>query len=108
MTEISQRQATVLHALSTIGPMTNYELQLQLDWPMTSVRNIVQVLRRKDRLRIVSYELDKTGHYAPIYAEGAGSDAKKPPPKPAINQTFSAYLTAKTHRKMGVWAGLMQ
>ena len=108
MTEISQKQNEVLQALAIIGPMTNYELQLHLDWPMQSVQNIVQKLKRKERVRIVSYELDRTSHYVPLYAEGGGADARRPPAKPALNQTFSAYLVAKANRKMGVWAGLMQ
>ncbi len=108
MDDVNFRQNEVLQALATIGPMTNYELQLHLDWPMQSVQNIVQKLKRKERVRIVSYELDRTSHYVPLYAEGGGADARRPPAKPALNQTFSAYLVAKTHRKMGVWAGLMQ
>ena len=108
MDEISDKQNEVLQALALIGPMTNYELQLHLDWPMQSVQNIVQKLKRKERVRIVSYELNRTGHYVPLYAEGGGADARRPPAKPALNQSFSAYLSAKAHRKMGVWAGLMQ
>lgn len=108
MDEISDKQNEVLQALTSIGPMTNYELQLHLDWPMQSVQNIVQKLKRKDRVRIVSYELNRTGHYVPLYAEGGGTDARKPSARPALNQTFSAYLSAKAHQKMGVWAGLMQ
>lgn len=108
MDDVNFRQNEVLQALALIGPMTNYELQLHLDWPMQSVQNIVQKLKRKERVRIVSYEMDRTLHYVPLYAEGGGADARRPPSKPALNQAFSAYLVAKTHRKMGVWAGLMQ
>ena len=108
MTEISDKQNEVLQALALIGPTTNYELQLHLDWPIQSVQNIVQKLKRKELARIVSYELNRTGHYVPLYAEGGGADCRKPPSKPALNQSFSAYLSAKAHRKMGVWAGLMQ
>lgn len=108
MTEVSPNQDDVLQALASIGPMTNYELQLHLDWPVKVVSSVLQNLKRKELIRVVSYELDRTSHYVPLYAEGGGVDARRPPAKPALNQTFSAYLSAKTHRKMGVWAGLMQ
>ena len=108
MTEVSPNQDDVLQALASIGPMTNYELQLHLDWPVKVVSSVLQNLKRKELIRVVSYELDRTSHYVPLYAEGGGVDARRPPAKPALNQTFSAYLSAKAHRKMGVWAGLMQ
>ena len=108
MTEISQKQNEVLQALALIGPMTNYELQLHLDWTVKAISSILQNLKRKELIRVVSYELDRTSHYVPLYAEGGGADARRPPAKPALNQSFSAYLSAKAHRKMGVWAGLMQ
>jgi len=108
MTDVNFRQNEVLQALALIGPMTNYELQLHLDWPVKVISSILQNLKRKERVRIVSYELDRTSHYVPLYAEGGGADARRPPAKPALNQAFSAYLVAKANRKMGVWAGLMQ
>ena len=108
MTEISQKQNEVLQALALIGPMTNYELQLHLDWSVKAISSVLQNLKRKELIRVVSYEMDRTLHYVPLYAEGGGADARRPPAKPALNQAFSAYLSAKTHRKMGVWAGLMQ
>jgi hypothetical protein len=108
MDDVNFRQNEVLQALALIGPMTNYELQLHLDWPVKVISSILQNLKRKELIRVVSYELDRTSHYVPLYAEGGGADARRPPAKPALNQTFSAYLVAKTHRKMGVWAGLMQ
>jgi DNA-binding MarR family transcriptional regulator len=108
VTEISQKQNEVLQALALIGPMTNYELQLHLDWTVKAISSILQNLKRKELIRVVSYELDRTSHYVPLYAEGGGADARRPPAKPALNQSFSAYLSAKAHRKMGVWAGLMQ
>ena len=108
MTDVNFRQNEVLQALVSIGPMTNYELQLHLDWSVKVVSSVLQNLKRKELIRVVSYELDRTSHYVPLYAKGGGVDARRPPAKPALNQTFSAYLVAKTNRKMGVWAGLMQ
>ena len=108
MDDVNFRQNEVLQALALIGPMTNYELQLHLDWPVKVISSILQNLKRKELIRVVSYELDRTSHYVPLYAEGGGADARRPPAKPALNQTFSAYLVAKANRKMGVWAGLMQ
>ena len=108
MDDVNFRQNEVLQALALIGPMTNYELQLHLDWPVKVISSILQNLKRKELIRVVSYELDRTSHYVPLYAEGGGVDARRPPAKPALNQTFSAYLVAKANRKMGVWAGLMQ
>ena len=100
MTEISEKQNEVLQALAVIGPMTNYELQLHLDWPMQSVQNIVQKLKRKERVRIVSYELDRTNHYVPLYAEGGGADCRKP-----AKVTKKPDLP-KLRKELGVWAGL--
>ena len=108
MDDVNFRQNEVLQALAVIGPMTNYELQLHLDWTVKAISSVLQNLKRKELIRVVSYELDRTSHYVPLYAEGGGADARRPPAKPALNQTFSAYLSAKAHRKMGVWAGLMQ
>ena len=108
MYDVNFRQNEVLQALALIGPMTNYELQLHLHWTVKEISSVLQNLKRKELIRVVSYEMDRTCHYVPLYAEGGGTDAKRPPAKPALNQTFSAYLVAKTHRKMGVWAGLMQ
>ena len=99
MTEISQKQNEVLQALALIGPMTNYELQLHLDWPMQSVQNIVQKLKRKERVRIVSYELNRTSHYVPLYAEGGGADARRP-----AKVTKKPDLP-KLRKELGVWAG---
>lgn len=100
MTEISQKQNEVLQAFALIGPMTNYELQLHLDWPMQSVQNIVQKLKRKERVRIVSYELNRTSHYVPLYAEGGGADARRP-----AKVTKKPDLP-KLRKELGVWAGL--
>lgn len=100
MDEISDKQNEVLQALALIGPMTNYELQLHLDWPIQSVQNIVQKLKRKELARIVSYELNRTGHYVPLYAEGGGADCRKPAKvakKPDL---------PKLRKELGVWAGL--
>ena len=108
MDDVNFRQNEVLQALALIGPMTNYELQLHLDWPVKVISSVLQNLKRKELIRVVSYEMDRTSHYVPLYAEGGGADARRPPAKPALNQTFSAYLVAKANRKMGVWAGLMQ
>ena len=108
MDDVNFRQNEVLQAFALIGPMTNYELQLHLHWPVKVVSSVLQNLKRKELIRVVSYEMDRTCHYVPLYAEGGGVDARRPPAKPALNQTFSAYLSAKAHRKMGVWAGLMQ
>ena len=108
MDDVNFRQNEVLQAFVSIGPMTNYELQLHLGWPVKVVSSVLQNLKRKELIRVVSYELDRTSHYVPLYAEGGGADARRPPAKPELNQAFSAYLVAKTHRKMGVWAGLMQ
>ena len=100
MTEISEKQNEVLQALAVIGPMTNYELQLHLDWPIQSVQNIVQKLKRKELARIVSYELNRTGHYVPLYAEGGGADCRKP-----AKVTKKPDLP-KLRKELGVWAGL--
>jgi len=100
VTEVSLKQNEVLQALATIGPMTNYELQLHLDWPMQSVQNIVQKLKRKERVRIVSYELNRTSHYVPLYAEGGGADARRP-----AKVTKKPDLP-KLRKELGVWAGL--
>lgn len=108
MDDVNFRQNEVLQALALIGPMTNYELQLHLDWPVKVISSILQNLKRKELIRVVSYEMDRTLHYVPLYAEGGGADARRPPSKPALNQSFGAYLSAKAHRKMGVWAGLVR
>ena len=100
MDEISDKQNEVLQALALIGPMTNYELQLHLDWPIQSVQNIVQKLKRKELARIVSYELNRTGHYVPLYAEGGGADCRKP-----AKVTKKPDLP-KLRKELGVWAGL--
>lgn len=100
MTEISDKQNEVLQALALIGPMTNYELQLHLDWPIQSVQNIVQKLKRKELARIVSYELNRTGHYVPLYAEGGGADARRPA---KVTKKFDL---PKLRKELGVWAGL--
>lgn len=100
MTDVSLKQNEVLQALALIGPMTNYELQLHLDWPIQSVQNIVQKLKRKELARIVSYELNRTGHYVPLYAEGGGADCRKP-----AKVTKKPDLP-KLRKELGVWAGL--
>jgi hypothetical protein len=95
-------EAEIQDSLITIGPMTVHELSLQLRLPSQDVHKAIVSLKSLKQIYVCAWE-DGTQ----VYAAGYARDAKKPPPKPAINQTFSAYLTAKTHRKMGVWAGLM-
>lgn len=110
MTEVTEKQAEMLNALSNIGPMSNYELQLQLNWPKRMVHNMTQKLKQKKMIRVVRYEFDGScaGHAVQVYAEGEGEDAKRPTEPVKVNETFNAMLAAKAHRKLGVWAGLMR
>jgi len=100
MDDVNFRQNEVLQALALIGPMTNYELQLHLDWSVKVISSVLQNLKHKELIRVVSYELDRTSHYVPLYAEGGGADARRPPKvtkKPDL---------PKLRKELGVWAGL--
>jgi len=100
MDDVNFRQNEVLQALSLIGPMTNYELQLHLNWTVKAISSVLQNLKRKELIQVVSYELDRTSHYVPLYAEGGGVDARRP-----AKVTKKPDLP-KLRKELGVWAGL--
>ena len=95
---VSLNQSEILNALITIGPMTAYELRLQL---RQDVQEVIASL--KSAKRIYVYDWDDG---APVYAAGYSKDAKRPPPKMQIDRTFNARLVAKSAPNLGIWSGL--
>ena len=106
----TEKQNEVLQALASIGPMTNYELRLQLGISKDSCTDVLRRLRDKNMVRICGYEKDDSGAGRPVavYAEGGGGDVNKPRPMPNVNSTFNAMLLARKQKNLGVWAGLMR
>ena len=91
-------QSEIINALITIGPMTAYELRLQL---RQDVQEVIASL--KSAKQIYVYDWDDG---APVYAAGYAKDAKRPPPKMQIDRTFNARLAAKSAPDLGIWSGL--
>lgn len=102
-----------------VGPMTRLELQQMLKLSDQDVISAIRRLKEAKRIRICKYERpDGNGNFAPVYAEGAGADAKRPKPltKEEVtrryNQRHSAVISARRyaeyHKAMGPWAGLMR
>lgn len=94
-------QSEIINALITIGPMTVYELSLQLRLSSQDVHSII--LELKSSKQIYVYDWDD-GHQ--VYAAGYDRDARRPAQKMQIDCTFNARLAAKSQVKFGVWSGL--
>jgi len=91
-------ESEIINALITIGPMTNYELRLQL---CQDVQEVIASLKSAKRIYVYDWE-----DGAPVYAAGYAKDAKRPPPKMQIDRTFNARLVAKSAPNLGIWSGL--
>ena len=107
---VSEKQTDVLQALASIGPMTNYELRLQLGISKDSCVDVLRRLKRKDMVRVVAYEYDGSGagRKVQVYAEGGGGDADKPAPTVNTNPVTRARMMARRQKEYGVWAGLVR
>ena len=109
-TETNPWQRMVLDALQSSGPMSNHQLQLRLGISMGTARNALQRLKKKGRIRIASYEFDDSQslRLQPVYAAGGGESAKNPALYVQVKPIFNALQSARVHRQLGVWAGLMR
>lgn len=95
---VSLNQSEIINSLITIGPMTAYELRLQLS---QDVQEVIASLKSAKQIYVYDWE-----DGAPVYAAGYAKDAKRPPPKMQIDRTFNARLVAKSAPNLGIWSGL--
>jgi predicted ArsR family transcriptional regulator len=106
---MTEKQDAVLAALATIGPMTSYEVRLQLGMSKDAATDAIRRLKDKGMVRIVGYEADGSGagRKLPVYGGGTGTDAKQPQDMP-IDHTFSAMLRLQKNKAYGIWAGVVR
>lgn len=73
----------VIDALLSAGPMSTVEIAAHLGWPRHRVDGVLSMSRMNhpgQYFKIVRFELQigRSGREIPIYAAGAGADAKRP------------------------------
>ena len=92
----------IKYALSTIGPMTAYELSLQLHVPMREIQAILKRMKEAKQIFTPHYEREQ-----PVYAIGQGRNAKPPKANTGVDYTFNARLAAGRHPELGIWSRLV-